>query len=340
MLLPTLLFAAALQVSDQSANPMPVPGDVNTCVLCHGTPEFWSADQQRFYVPPDRLANDVHFQRGVKCYQCHGGNPTSLDPAIAHARQQTVGADQPFGSLTKTCGSCHESQQQGLLQGVHREIAGGADPRMSCRSCHSDQAHQILPVTDPASPVHLRNQVEQCARCHEQPTDEYRRSPHGHGVFQSGLAAAVCADCHGAHAIYRASNIASKLHVTRVADTCAQCHRLIEERLRRSVHGHGSGPGQEADRPAPGGVTRRRPSCTDCHVGHDLPDPRSAVVRNEQGDRCGHCHTAMETSYQLSMHGELSDLGYTAAQMFRLPWIARDPGRVQSRLIHVPPQSP
>lgn len=310
-----LMLLATGQLGDSPAPPSAFPGDVNTCVLCHAIPEFWSADKQHLYVPPEKLANDVHFQRGVKCHECHGGNPTSLDATLAHTGLQTAAGDLSFGSMTKTCGTCHESHYLGLTQGVHGEIfkdSSAAQDAMTCRTCHSDQAHAILPTKDPRSPVYLRNQVAICGGCHDTALQDYRRSSHGHGVFKSGLASAVCADCHGAHGIYRASNSNSLLHVSRVADTCAQCHRLIKERLSRSVHGQGDGPGRESAAAAPGGEIKRRPSCTDCHVGHDLPDPRSAQSRNQQGDRCGSCHRELQTAYRLSMHGELSDLGYTA----------------------------
>ena len=40
-------------------------------------------------------------------------------------------------------------------------------------------------------------------------------------------------------------NTNSTLHAANVADTCAKCHRFIRERLNKSVHGRGNGPGPE-----------------------------------------------------------------------------------------------
>lgn len=314
MLALTLLVVSAWQADDAPVIKTQPPDDVNTCILCHSTPEFWADDKAR-YVPADALANDVHFQRGVKCHECHGGNPTSLDARLAHAGMGGDAGGEPGRAMTRSCGHCHEQVMAGLLQGVHQQLVNGAtntQRSMDCRTCHSDRAHAILPVKNPKSPVYLSNQVQLCGGCHEVQLQDYERSGHGHGVLKSGLASAACADCHGAHGIFRASNPESTLHVSRVADTCSSCHRLIKERLQRSVHGRGDGPGNATDKPAPGGETRRRPSCTDCHVGHDLPDPRSPTYRNHQADRCGDCHTELQTAYQLSMHGELSDLGYTA----------------------------
>ncbi len=135
---------------------------------------------------------------------------------------------------------------------------------------------------------------------------------HGEGLEKAGLIkTAVCANCHGAHGIRKAQNPASRLHATQVADTCGACHRFIEDRLKLSVHGMGNGPGGATEQSAPGGTIHRKPSCIDCHVGHDLPDPRSAKFRNQEPDRCGNCHTDLYARYGMSMHGALTNLGYT-----------------------------
>ncbi len=170
----------------------------------------------------------------------------------------------------------------------------------------------MQPVTDMNSPVFVGNQVEQCGGCHEQQLAEYWASVHGKGLQKAGLLkTAVCANCHGAHGILKPDNPESTLYVTNVANTCGACHRLIEERLLQSVHGRGSGPGGPNAKPAAGGTVKRKPSCTDCHKGHALPDPRSAEFRNQEQNQCGNCHTELSQAYGQSMHGALSNLGYT-----------------------------
>ena len=162
------------------------------------------------------------------------------------------------------------------------------------------------------SPVFVQNQVETCGHCHASARDEYVTSVHGQGLVKSGLIkSAVCANCHGAHGIRNAQNPESRLNATHVAATCGACHRFIEDRLKLSVHGMGNGPGGATEQSAPGGTIHRKPSCTDCHVGHDLPDPRSAKFRNREPDRCGNCHIDLYARYGMSMHGALSNLGYT-----------------------------
>jgi cytochrome b subunit of formate dehydrogenase len=308
VLMAAVMIVATTQVAaDTSPGVAPLPDDVNTCVLCHSTPEFWTGDKRRFFIQPDFLSGDVHNQKGIKCHECHGGDPTNLDPAAAHSRM-------PRTDMTRACGACHKERYAELTQGAHHAVFYGEDGTgkpLTCRTCHRDPAHHIRPVHELDSPVRSRNQVDVCAACHQRETEEYMASGHGQGVFRSGLIdSAVCADCHGAHAILPATSANSTVHKTHVADTCAKCHRFIAERLSRSVHGRGSGLGHEAPKSAPGGVIKTRPTCTDCHFGHDLPDPKAAEARLAQPDRCGNCHTDLNRAYGLSMHGELTRLGY------------------------------
>jgi cytochrome b subunit of formate dehydrogenase len=68
-----------------------------------------------------------------------------------------------------------------------------------------------------------------------------------------------------------------------------------------------------ADRAAPGGRSKQKPSCTSCHHGHNLLNPESADFRERLPDRCGNCHFDSSTHYSLSVHGALTALGYAPA---------------------------
>jgi cytochrome b subunit of formate dehydrogenase len=137
---------------------------------------------------------------------------------------------------------------------------------------------------------------------------------HGHGLYKSGLlCTAACANCHGAHAMYYTSDKRSPLYPANVAGTCGKCHAGVEQTLDKSIHGRGLGPGQLAEQSAPGGEGEREPSCTDCHQGHDLPDPREAAFRLSLRHRCGNCHPRHSEYYAMSVHGELTELGYEPA---------------------------
>ena len=366
--------------------------DDNMCVMCHGNTDLWEGETAHLLVTPEHLANDVHWQKGLRCVDCHGGNPESFELREAHAvedgfRKINSPADIPkfcghchsdkeymqkknpeakvghaaefwesvHGkflqahpqdkkaascischpvhktrqvsdpesavnplNLTATCGSCHENQSKSVLASVHSKavaVDGQSEKAaLGCTGCHGDDVHGMRPVTDMSSPVFVKNQVQSCGRCHEKDLKEYLDSVHGHGLERSGLlTTAICSSCHGAHRVLPAEDENSKLHVTKVAKTCAKCHRFIEQELNQSVHGGDEAPGSATKKAAPGGDVKRKPSCTDCHQGHDLPHPGSAAFRLTNLDRCGNCHAELKQTFSMSMHGQLSELGYDAA---------------------------
>lgn len=364
----------------------------NLCVMCHGEKDIWETDTLHLYVGPEHLSDDIHWQKGLRCHDCHGGNPQSFelreahalengfrkiatpadvpsfcghchsdadymsksapdanveivaqfwrsahgqdlkqaaDPTTAanctscHAKHSTRAVDDPASAvhpsrLVETCGSCHQTQRDELLVGMHR-VAGAKDDAgtataLSCTKCHGSDVHGMRPVQDEDSPVFVHHQVQNCGECHEKSLDTYLDSVHGHGLQRSGLVAtAVCSSCHNAHAVFPPPDKRSMLHATKVAGTCGKCHMFIEDRLALSIHGRGRGFGELADRVAPGGTKKRKPSCTDCHRGHNLPDPGSAAFRIQQPNLCGNCHDDLSVRYAMSLHGQLTDLGNTEA---------------------------
>ncbi|KKK75524.1 hypothetical protein LCGC14_2872850, partial [marine sediment metagenome] len=214
------------------------------------------------------------------------------------------------------CDKCHHETVMAMRMGVHQhageeKLKDGRNAVMPCSTCHGESIHGVLKADDSRSPVFLDNQVDLCGGCHEEDLKTYQESVHGKGLYESGLAVtASCASCHGAHGIFYANNLLSTLHTTNVASTCGKCHRFIEQRLQASVHGQANGVGHDADRAAPGGKRKKTPSCTSCHQGHDLPDPKSAEFRLQLPNRCGNCHVDLSSQYAMSLHGQLTDLGY------------------------------
>jgi len=329
ILLTTLIIAAALQgVAAQPPAGSRLPPDENKCATCHGNKDLWEGDTLRLYVSAESLAHDVHRRLGVNCHDCHGGDPKSLQPGDAHATDVGKGeggvvAFRPLADVRKLCGLCHTDQETELRKGMHakaeKKDPSGDGTVLACGRCHgvlqdgkfSAKVHGMRSVRDEQSPAFLDHQVRICGGCHEEHLETYNQSVHGLGLSELGLmVTASCADCHGAHAIYLAADDRSTLYSTKVAATCGKCHRFIEERIQKSVHGRGNGAGSLAARVAPGGKERRKPSCTDCHQRHDLADPKSTVFRVLLPNRCGNCHGELSDQYAMSIHGELTALGY------------------------------
>ena len=256
----------------------------------------------------------------------------------AVAAQLAAGSNLPLEK--NSCATCHGEQDLWGEENLHLFVSAQAladdvhgKNGVNCHDCHGGdpssfnvlQAHAaetsqstLLPfrpaLSGKASKAEqVKAIVEVCGKCHTQAAGEYAKSVHGHGLHESGLVAtAVCTNCHGSHGIYPAEDARSKLHPEVVGTTCAQCHRFIQERLLQSVHGHAVVPAA-GDEPEAALAAKRRPSCTDCHAGHDLPHPKSSEFRLAMPDRCGNCHSELATSYTRSLHGQLTELGYLPA---------------------------
>ena len=54
-------------------------------------------------------------------------------------------------------------------------------------------------------------------------------------------------------------------------------------------------------------------SCNTCHQGHDLPETNTASFRLQLPNRCGNCHPKLSSRYAMSIHGELTELGFSPA---------------------------
>ncbi len=323
------LLAAGLATAGRGIAAPPPGGsrlkpDDNNCAKCHGEADLWEKETLRLYINPESLAKDVHFRKGVNCHDCHGGDPATFEVPEAHAKEvdksntKVVPFRFPLSEVWKSCGICHAQQQAGMEAGGHGKPAAEVEGRLpaprQCADCHGKKGHGLLPVRDPASPVFADAQVQLCGKCHDAALDTYNRSVHGIGLHRAGLTvSAVCADCHGAHAVLPSDKKPSSLYPANVAATCGKCHRFIEERLQKSVHGRGGGPGGTSEEAAPGGEVRRNATCTDCHRGHDLPRPASARFRLHVPQNCGNCHAHLMDQFGLSMHGQLTELGYGPA---------------------------
>ncbi len=240
-----------------------------------------------------------------------------------HPVHQIRAASDPLSSthprnLSTTCGACHTEAIANLRRSVHakagEKLENGVGTLLDCSKCHGQDMHQLLPTKDISSPVYLDHQVATCGACHERYLKTYEKSVHGMGLVRSGLlVTAVCSNCHGAHGIYYAADKRSTLHPSNVVKTCGECHHFLADILASSVHGDQAGAGNLSTRAAPGGTQLRKPSCTDCHEGHDPARPDSAEFRAALPSRCGNCHADLADRYRMSLHGELTDFGYVPA---------------------------
>ncbi|MFO7901515.1 MAG: cytochrome c3 family protein [Planctomycetota bacterium] len=297
-------------------SPADIPG---FCGHCHSDREVMLRYQDSFETDPvAEFWSGVHGKHLQEMGGPEAATCTSCHPEHRMRPVDDSRSDVHPKHLVQTCGACHQDQRTAMRKGVHhaagRKRADGSGMPLACSQCHGENAHAMLPVDHSQSPVFLDNQVDVCGGCHEEPLATYEASVHGHGLRESGLlVTAVCADCHGAHDSYYAADTRSRLHPTNVAHTCGECHHYIEERLKTSVHGRGDGPGIVSRRETSDGEAKRKPSCVDCHQGHDQPHPEKTQFRVQLPNRCGNCHAEISQQYTASLHGELTQLGYGPA---------------------------
>jgi hypothetical protein len=273
----------------------------STCIRCHtdlGNP---------FDAPVKASAQDIHFQNGLSCNSCHGGDPTrdkpeeAMNPAKGFVRQPAR------KQVVTLCASCHSNpdymrkynpqarvdQYSEYLTSVHGKKLQTGDPNVAiCIDCHGH--HGILAAKNPNSSVYAPNVAATCGRCHSDPqrmksygipTDQqelYTKSVHGEALMKNrDLAAPTCNSCHGNHG-------ATPPGVDSVANVCGQCHVMQWDLFNQSPHRKAF-------------EDRQLKGCVICHQNHEVIQPSDAMLGAEDSATCPICH-------------EKGSAGYAAAQ--------------------------
>ena len=147
------------------------------CQSCHGSHHILSHND------PQSPTNKVNIPK--TCGNCHAkinadyemgihgtavaaGNlkaPVCTDCHTAHAILQPTEAAFRMQS-TPICGSCHKDKLSTYRDTFHSQLGslGGYVQTARCWDCH--KAHEILPASDPRSPINKANLVTTCGVCH------------------------------------------------------------------------------------------------------------------------------------------------------------------------------
>jgi hypothetical protein len=167
-----VIGAALLAAAAAAAPTFPAQDDDRTCLVCHDDAELKSSAGMTVYVSRKPLAASVHGRAGVGCIGCHADLKGFED--FPHARNLKA----------VTCSKCHEAYGRTSSAGVH----GTASPRLAanpvlCKDCHG--YHDVLPSSDPASPVHTANRPGTCGKCHQGATANFAKG-RDHDAAASG----------------------------------------------------------------------------------------------------------------------------------------------------------
>jgi cytochrome b subunit of formate dehydrogenase/nitrate/TMAO reductase-like tetraheme cytochrome c subunit len=228
------------------------------------------------------FAQAQHKPKDAECLACHSDATMTTD------------ADGRKVSLYVDAGKMKQSIHGGMF---------------ACVDCHKDiksSPHENTPAK------------VSCAQCHADADAAYQHSFHATAKKPDGSTPATCVDCHGdAHTILPASDPKSPVHHSNIPATCGNCHGqkfLMESTgnsaqpfvsYQESVHGQLVENGSQT-----------AAVCTDCHGAHDiLPanDAKSLINKFNVPQICGNCHTAVQTAYVQSIHGQAISRGNNLA---------------------------
>jgi predicted CXXCH cytochrome family protein len=274
----------------------------SSCILCHGESELWEGERRSLHVTAGDLSEDVHWELGLRCHDCHGGDPDSTDFVKAHA---TESGFQPLLSPVDEpafCGRCHsdigymrrfqpsprtDQESEYWTSGHGQRLREHGDTEVAtCVSCHG--RHGIRRVDDPQAPVFPTQIAKTCATCHSnaglmagrvyegKPVghdqyDLWSNSVHATALLENGdLSAATCNDCHGNHG-------AVPPETTSVANACGTCHVKVANLFAETQMKHRF---EELD----------MPGCTTCHGNHEIATPTDDMLGMQSGALCADCH--------------------------------------------------
>ena len=307
-----LLLFTALPSMGQNRKAPPKPTN-EECLICHGDAGLATEREGKpvsLAVDPDKFKISMHGSI-LTCVDCHADVKSSPH----EARPAKV-----------DCSTCHADQQAAYDRSYHaKAIKAGNLKAATCVDCHGGP-HELLPASDPKARVNHANLAATCGSCHgqkfvmeasgqsAQPFLSYQQSVHGRAVAAGSEKAAVCTDCHGSHEILQASDAKSPIFKFNVPQTCAKCHKEVQQEFVQSIHGQAVARGNG-----------QAPVCTDCHGIHSIKahlDPTSSVSsQNLAKITCARCHEgvrlsdefgvegARATTYLESYHGLASKLG-------------------------------
>jgi len=286
--------------------------DENACIICHREEDIWDKDTRRFYVADKHFGGDVHWRAGLRCQDCHGGDPAETDFRKAHAVDTGFRSVKSPADVPGFCGHCHsdneymrqfepsprvDQESQYWSSGHGQRLEQENDDKVAtCTSCHhkphgsGDDLEEpgILAVDDQKSPVYPTKVAETCKTCHADSKlmtgRTYHGSPIGHDQYaewrQSVHAKAMfeqddlsAPTCNDCHG----NHGALPPDVDSVANACGSCHTKVAQLFMQTQMQHRF---QEAG----------LPGCVTCHGKHDIGSPTDEMLGMGDSAVCAKCH--------------------------------------------------
>jgi hypothetical protein len=139
-------FLLILASSGQAANREPI------CIQCHDSDTM----KPEFRKIPEEWRLSIHYQNGVACNDCHGGDPA--DAAMAMSPQRGFVGAPKYQGVPEFCGKCHIGILKNYLVSGHGKALKASGRGPNCVTCHGSHGIQ-------RANIDIINE-QRCTQCH------------------------------------------------------------------------------------------------------------------------------------------------------------------------------
>jgi len=139
-----ILACATIGAAAQSTEPV--------CIQCHDT-DMMKAGLRKV---PAEWRKSWHYQNGVACNDCHGGDP--IDAAMAMSPQRGFAGKPSYEGVPEFCGKCHIGILKNYRESGHGKALKASGSGPNCVTCHGSHAIQ-------KANIDIINE-ERCTQCH------------------------------------------------------------------------------------------------------------------------------------------------------------------------------
>jgi cytochrome b subunit of formate dehydrogenase len=282
----------------------PVAGlDNATCLTCHDAKkskievrDSQGKPRPLHGIPVDKFGQSVHFT--MQCVTCHTDIKDNAEKGNAHARNPSqplnkvdcAGCHLELWDLTQKHGRASDRPRLGVVvknieayrKSFHARPSSEdkTKPNAGCNDCHDVHSFNVPPRNTPEYTQWRLAIPTLCSKCHTEQLEAYKTSVHGQENAKNMLAqAAICSDCHTAHAVTGTSGSPFKLTVTA---NCGNCHKEEYDSYKDTFHGKITSLGYS--------YTAK---CFDCHGSHEIArisSPKSPAHPDNRLKTCQSCH--------------------------------------------------
>lgn len=251
---------------------------------------------------------------------------------LAVTSRSALSARSETGSLPQTetidnevCLGCHGTPALWISLPSGEELSLYVDPQVYaasvhgqhgtsgylCTRCHTDITGYPHPdLTATTRREFVLQQYGACSQCHTDASDDTMTGVHQVALENGDTRAAVCSDCHTAHAVQRVTDPRTGAVLPEARPLfpamCRQCHSQVYDLYANSDHGRALLEEANPDVPA----------CVTCHQAHTTQGPSVSGFRLASVQVCATCHANAEmmaryginpdvyATYVTDFHGE------------------------------------